>query len=68
MEQLGERIRALREKNGLTIIELSERVEITSDHLGRIERGEAKNPGIQIISRIAEALGVELKDLLSDAA
>jgi len=68
MDQLGEKIRALREAREWTQEKLAGIVGMTSDHLSRIERGEATNPGIQTLMKIAEALGVEVKDLLNSAA
>ena len=61
---IGKRIRRVRKKRGLTQEEAAEKAKIHVSTLGRIERGES-NPPIQTISKIAYALGVKAKELLS---
>lgn len=62
---LGGRIRRLREERALNQSELAAVAEITTVHLGRIERGESY-PRPRTRRRIAEALGVNPKDLLRE--
>jgi len=57
----GRRIKELRKLRGLSQDQLSERVGIESKHLSRIEVGR-NFPSMDTLVRIAEALGVELKD------
>lgn len=59
-----ERIRQLRLLQGLTKAELAERAGISAAYLGRIERG-LQQPGIDVLDRLATALGVPLTELLS---
>lgn len=63
-EQTGKRIQKIRKKRGFTQEEAADRVGIHVSTLGRIERGES-NPPIQTIGKIAYALGVKPKELLS---
>ena len=59
---LGERIRWLRKKRGLTLIEISKATAIDPATISRIENG--KMPGtLDSHVRIAEALGVRLPEL-----
>lgn len=60
----SERIRQLRLLQGMTKAELAERAGISAAYLGRIERG-LQQPGIDVLNRIAAALGVPLTELLS---
>ena len=60
--RVGERIRELREKAGVSQVELSEKVGISQSMLCQIER-ETKNPSLQVGKLIAEALGCEIADL-----
>jgi transcriptional regulator with XRE-family HTH domain len=59
---LGEAIRQLRAKRGVTQEALAHEAEITTGTLSLIERGQA-NPTWGTIQGIAEALGVSLGDL-----
>lgn len=51
---------ALREKAGLTQVELAERTGISQADISRIERG-ATSPTAKTLQRIAEALGAEVR-------
>ncbi len=65
MEGLGEKIKDLRQKKGLTIRELMVKTGIDKATLSRIENG--KMPGtVNTHLKIAEALGVRLPDLYED--
>lgn len=59
-EQIGQRIAQLRKEKGLTILELSEITGLDNSNIGKIEKGKY-NVGIDILGRIADALGVEIK-------
>jgi transcriptional regulator with XRE-family HTH domain len=63
--QVGNRIRELREEEGLTIQELAETSELGSKgHLSNLERGLAR-PNIQTLKQIANGLGVLPLDLMT---
>ena len=59
-EQIGQKIAQLRKEKGLTILELSEMTGLDNSNIGKIEKGKY-NVGIDILGRIADALGVEIK-------
>ena len=59
---LGQRIRNLRNHQGLTQEELGGRANINYKYLGGVERGE-RNPSIDNLAKIAKALGVQLHEL-----
>lgn len=61
---IGKNIYEIRKKRGLTLSELAERAKISKSYLSNIERHLNKNPSIQVIRRIAEVLGVDLKTLI----
>lgn len=61
-KMLGSRVRALRTARGMTQEELGEKASINYKYLGSIERGE-RNPSLENLARIAEGLGVKLRDL-----
>src|SRR2546421_5357016 len=59
----GRRMRALRSLRNLTQEELGERAGVSGKFVGQIERG-AGNPSLKTIARLAQAVGVELPELL----
>ena len=61
-QKLGKRIKFLREQKHLTQEKLAERAEISLDYLGKIEVC-INRPGLVSVFKIANALGVEVKDL-----
>lgn len=65
-EVVGRRIRSLRRAAGWTLEDLAERADLHPNFLGLLERGR-KNPSIDVLSRVAHGLGVELASLV-DAA
>lgn len=62
-EDIGRKIKALREKKGLTQAEVAKKAGIHFNYFARVERGEV-NPRIPIIEKIAKALGVRSSVLL----
>jgi transcriptional regulator with XRE-family HTH domain len=61
----GVRVRELRRRRGVTQVELAKRLGVTQRGVSYYEN-EANNPSIEIIGRIAGALGVTKKELLDD--
>lgn len=49
----------------MTIDELAKKTGIHHDHIGRIERGETRNPRIDTIQKIAKALAVDPMEILA---
>jgi predicted transcriptional regulator len=63
VERAAVMIRAERERAGLSLAQLSALSGISKAHLVRLEKGVG-NPSLEILGRIAEALGVTVADLL----
>lgn len=61
-ENLGKRIRILRNANGWTQEMLAEKANMEYQYLGAIERGE-KNLTVDFIEKIAKGLGLEAYQL-----
>lgn len=59
----GKRVRELRKEHGLSQVELAAKVGIDRSYMGFLERGE-RNPSLEVIASIAEALGVTPDELL----
>ncbi len=64
---IGEKIREYRKKAGLTQEELARKLDITRSMIGQFERSD-KPPKLETIARIANALGVDISDLLGGYA
>jgi transcriptional regulator with XRE-family HTH domain len=61
-ERFGERVRALRQRKKLSQEALASACQLDRTYIGGVERGE-RNLGLINIHKIADALGVEAKDL-----
>lgn len=64
-EKVGNRIRALRKRKGLTQEKLGEKSELSYKFIGEIERGE-KNPSLIVLLAIANGLEINLGDLFRE--
>jgi transcriptional regulator with XRE-family HTH domain len=63
------RLRSLRARSGWTLEEAATHVGITTDNLGRLERG-ASRPRVGTLRKLSDAYGVDVEELmtLEDAA
>jgi DNA-binding phage protein len=52
------KLRAERERQGLTLAEVAQRAGLDAELLSRLESGEAMNPNLATLSRFAHALGL----------
>lgn len=64
---VGVRIKAARERAGMTQEQLAEAVDLSSEHVSVIERG-AKSPRLDTFVKISNALRVSPNTLLLDVA
>lgn len=61
--KLGAKIRMLREKQGLSQRKFALMVDTNQTHLWQIETGRT-NIGFDLLCRIADGLGVQVRDLI----
>jgi transcriptional regulator with XRE-family HTH domain len=61
-KRLGNRIRHLRNRAGITQAQLAERVDISPEFMSRLERG-IKAPSLDTAAKLATALGITLSEL-----
>ncbi len=66
MKQLGEKIKALRLANQMTLKELGRKASCTDAYLSQLERGRA-NPSIMILKNIASALQMKIVDFFLES-
>ena len=62
-KRLGERIKALREQQGLSQRKLALMIGSNQTHIWHIENGTV-NVGLDILCRLADALEVNVRDLI----
>ena len=60
---MGRRIRSLRNEKKWTLEKLGEIAATNHQHIGEVERG-LQNPSFAVLVKVAEALGVDLRELL----
>lgn len=54
----GAKIKEWRKKKGKTQEELERGAELSPGHIGKIERGDRKNPQVDVVTKIANTLGI----------
>jgi len=64
MATIGENIKRLRTKQGLSQDDLARKAELKYSTLAKIEGDFVTKPGVQMIAKIAKVLGVSMEDLL----
>ena len=64
MATIGENIKRLRARQGLSQDDLAKKAELKYSTLAKIEGDFVKKPGVQIMAKIAKVLGVSIEDLL----
>lgn len=62
----GSNIKKKRTGLNMTLSELANRCGISIGYLSDIENGIKRNPSLEILHRISKALGIEMKDLITD--
>ena len=67
MPTFGERIKELREKQGMSQRELARQLDITSAYMSKIERDDLQPPSEAVIKRMSVLLHVNQDELLSYA-
>ncbi len=63
-ERLSTVIRKLRTTRGLTQAALAKRAKVKKQYVTMLETGARKNPSLNVLKRIADALGVPVTELL----
>lgn len=57
-------LKTLREAKGLSQVELAARAKVERTYIVKLESGNKKNPSLEILQRLAKALGVPVTELL----
>ena len=67
VKRFAARLREVRSSRGMTQAELAHEARVTLSYIGRLESGGA-SPGVDLVDRLARALGTSVSDLLPMAA
>ena len=67
VKRFGARLREVRQSRGMTQGQLAEKADVSQAYVGRLERGGAA-PGIDLVARLAAALGTTVADLFPEPA
>ena len=62
---IGKKIRSIRKSKNLTIVELSEQINVTSGYISQIER-DLISPSLAVLKRLSEALDIPLSALFME--
>lgn len=63
-KRLGSVVKRLREAHGLTQEEVATKAGVAQSYLAKLEGGARKNPSLDVLKRLAKALGVPVTELL----
>lgn len=65
VQAFAARLRELRRSRGMTQAELARQSHVTLSYIGKLEAGNSA-PGLDLIDRLAKALGVRLSEMLPE--
>ena len=65
MNKFGEKLRALRKREGLSLRQLGKMLDVHHSHIGKIELGQ-KTPNVAMVIKIADIFGVTTDQLVRD--
>jgi transcriptional regulator with XRE-family HTH domain len=63
-KRLSRVIQTLREDAGMTQRDLAAKAKVAASYIALLELGKKKNPSLDVLKRIAKALGVPVTELL----
>ncbi|WP_336635370.1 helix-turn-helix transcriptional regulator [Lysinibacillus fusiformis] len=64
MNTIGDLIKEVRKKNGLTTTQLAEMVEVSQGYISHLENERKKNPSPDVLARISKVLDIPYIDLM----
>ena len=62
--QLGRKIKKLRQKLGLSQDDFARKADVPYTTLTKVETGVIKKPSVFVVSKIAKALSVDIEELI----
>lgn len=67
VKRFGETLRTLRRSRGMTQVQLAEKAEVTVGYLSRLESAGGGAVGLDLLARLAAALGATVAELIQEA-
>lgn len=64
LTKIGQCIKEKRESQDLTMKELSEKADISNAYISLLEKEKVSNPSVKVLKRIADALEIQLIELV----
>lgn len=64
--RLGEKLKDLRKKEGLTLERLAEKAKLSKSYLWELENRESQRPSAEKLTALADALGVSASYFIED--
>lgn len=64
---IGEIIKKARMEKGLSLRELARKSGVSQPYLSQLESGQNNNPTLEVFIKLADALGITLKEMLIEA-
>jgi transcriptional regulator with XRE-family HTH domain len=63
-QELSKNLKKLREKKGFSQDRLAKLADVANNMVIKIEQGDNKNPTLETLKKLSDALGVSLDDLI----
>jgi transcriptional regulator with XRE-family HTH domain len=63
--KLSKMIRRLREERKMSQLDLAKKSRVAQGYISALEAGEKQNPGLDVLKKLAKALGVPVTELLA---
>lgn len=63
---IANKIKKLRTQNNVSLQDLADAVKASKAHIWDIERGESRNPSLELLKRIADYFQVSIADLVGE--
>ena len=63
-KRLGKMLKQRRKEKPMTQAALAEKVGVSQTYIAKLESGDKKNPTVDLLKKIAKALGVPVAELL----
>lgn len=63
---LASKLKALRLKKNKSLQQVADAVGASKNHIWDLETGKSRNPSIELLTKLAKALGVSVSDLIGE--
>jgi transcriptional regulator with XRE-family HTH domain len=64
LETLGKRLKRIRKDHKLSLFKVASGTMIHNNYLQRLEAGKAKNPSLEVLTKLADFYGISIDELV----